>query len=195
LAIPVISEILHIITSVVSWFFSVMPVPLRVLFFLFFIMFLGGTIMSWTVGMLYSCDSEGVRVYDVGFFERRSIEGAIVDGYEECFGENETGVVSWFVDWLSPSPEIVIDCEQFVEVGALDLYDYYLSTHGEPVQTQYGVGLTCAESEEGFYPTLGFYGQDVLDKRIWIVAGVLMLLMPLAFYWYSIVLPKEGKNI
>jgi hypothetical protein len=174
-----------------------MPAPLRIFFFIFFIVFFGGTLMGWTLGLMYTCDTQGLAAYDVGYFDRVSIEKGVALGYQQCVGNSTNFVGDLFADWFTwgITKDIVrgttrVDCEAYVNSSSSAMFDSYLQKYGSPVSNKEGIGMTCVydEKEQGYYPSLGFYGQNMLDKNMWLLASVLVLLMPLAFYWYMIVL-------
>jgi hypothetical protein len=197
----IISSITTTITSVISWFMQVLPPPLRIAFFLFFIIFVVSTVMGFSMGLFYSCDSIG-NAYKMSSITIDSQVAMVQYGVEQCRSQNTTVAYTFFggitglgarlYNWVTSSEDV---CDRLLNNTELtqNARDTILRS-AERVQIEQGMSVGCVQDSDGtaswYYPSLKWYGINILDKRLWLLGSILTLLAPLAFWWYHTILKK-----
>jgi hypothetical protein len=199
----IISGFTNLVTSFISWLISVVPPPLRVLLFLFFIIFLAGGMIGFGMGFFYSCDSIG-DAYKMSSITLSAQEELIQYGVENCYGNHTgvsvaytffggiTGLGAKLYNWVSGSSDV---CDRLINSTVLTTnYRDSIIRQAPKVVEEQGFAVGCVADSDStsswYYPSLKWYSIDIFDKRIWLLASIITLLAPLAFWWYHIVLKR-----
>lgn len=210
----VLGKTWDVVKSFTSWLFAVLPRPLKFFFFLYMIIFVTSVIMPKFIGTQFACDSSG-EVYKINFLDMYVKSKYVDAIAEECQYEEAVQEESsfFFVDWLLSLREW--GKKTFSFYGVYQVYtktgnvsdmvgydicselkgndtinrDYVLQYFGEkPEQKDYRqvVHIGCSQDDEGeYYTSLHFFNLDIFNFEMWLMLGIIGLIIPFAFKWYS----------
>ena len=171
MGVPVINEIWQGILHLVARVWDTIPKPLKFIFFLFFLVFLGGFVNTFLFGMNYGCTSTGALM------DFDDFTNALDYNFNLAFlGEG------WKNQYLTGN------------ITSIE-HDNILLTYASPI-TKYDefnvVSLGCqkdySEDVTFYKPSLLFLGIDVFSYQLWLILMFGGIVVYFGWKWYDQVL-------
>ena len=203
----VLSEIIAWMRSFLTYLVSSAPYPIRMIFWVFIFLSVAG-LMNLFFAFSHVCDSEGVlyspdsawtavkiQKERLGLEEKFNLTAGEINGSEftdldnQSFFDNLKSATYWLftmgMDSCMVGGQIIVNCDtddpikleklEYLESRQIVIYDELVHEEATIVSEQ--EGLVTAQCDS-FHPQLAFAGINIMNKELWLVLTILLVLAP-----------------